>query len=81
MQTVLVTILKTPFSNHSSERQFMCDYYGGGYFDCANIYTEDFDCEDIRKAVKMLVRNKNTNSGSATVVWEVREEADNDKDN
>lgn len=73
--------LKSPFDNQSSERQFISDYYGGGYFDCANLYTGDMDYEDIKKAVKSLVRNKNINSGSAMVLWEVREEADNDKDN
>lgn len=72
--------LKSPFNNTSSERQFISDYYGGGYFDCVNIYTGDIDDEDIKKAVKALVRNKNINL-NATVVWEVSEEADNDKDN
>lgn len=73
--------LKSPFNNHSEERQFISDFYGGGYFDCANLYTCDTDYEDIKKAVKTLVRNKNINSSNATVVWEVREEEDNDKDN
>ena len=72
--------LKSPFNNDSEDRQFISDYYGGGYFDCANIYTGDMDDEDIKKAVKMLVRNKDIN-GNATVVWEVREEEDNDKGN
>ena len=73
--------LKSPFNNHSDvERQFISDYYGGGYFDCANIYTGDMDDEDIKEAVKTLVLNKNINL-NATVVWEVREEADDDKDN
>lgn len=69
--------LKSPFNdfnNESSERQFVSDFYGGGYFDCANIYTGDMDDEDIKKAVKTLVRNKNINCGLATVVWEVNEE-------
>lgn len=66
--------LKSPFDNQSSERQFISDYYGGGYFDCANIYTGDMDFEDIKKAVSTLVRNKNINSSNATVVWEVNEE-------
>ncbi|MBO7716635.1 MAG: hypothetical protein J6S85_23920 [Methanobrevibacter sp.] len=65
--------LKSPFNNASSERQFISDFYSGGYFDCANIYTGDMDNEDIKKAVKTLVRNKNINS-NATVVWEVIEE-------
>ena len=73
--------LKSPFSNASEERQFISDFYGGGYFDCANIYTGDMDSADIKKAVKTLVRNKNINSGNATIVWEVIEEEDNDKDN
>lgn len=68
-----VTELKSPFNNTSSERQFISDFYSGGYFDCANIYTGDFDNEDIKKAVKTLVRNKNI-SLNATVVWEVLEE-------
>lgn len=72
--------LKSPFDNHSEERQFISDYYGGGYFDCANIYTVDMDYEDIKEAVKTLVLNKDI-SLNATVVWEVIEEADNDKDN
>ena len=69
--------LKSPFNNDSSERQFISDYYGGGYFDCVNIYTEDLDYEDIKKAVKSLVRNKNINL-NATVVWEVLEEEENE---
>lgn len=73
--------LKSPFNNQSSERQFISDFYSGGYFDCVNIYTGDLDDEDIKKAVRALVRNKNINSSNATVVWEVREEEDNDKDN
>lgn len=72
--------LKSPFNNDSEERQFISDFYGGGYFDCANIYTGDVDNEDFKKVVKSLVRNKNI-SINATVVWEVCEEADNDKDN
>lgn len=72
--------LKSPFNNNSEERQFISDFYGGGYFDCANLYTGDFDREDIKKAVKTLVRNKNI-SLNATVVWEVLKEADNDKNN
>ena len=35
--------LKSPFNNASSERQFISDFYSGGYFDCANIYTGDMD--------------------------------------
>lgn len=69
--------LKSPFNNQSSERQFVSDFYGGGYFDCVNLYTGDMDFEDVKKAVKTLVRNKNINL-NATVVWEVLEEAENE---
>ena len=70
--------LKSPFNNDSEERQFISDFYGGGYFDCANLYTGDMDNEDVKKAVRTLVRNKNINSGNATIVWEVREEENNE---
>lgn len=70
--------LQSPFDNGSEDRQFISDYYGGGHFDCANIYTGDTYDEDIKKAVRALVRNKDINSSSATVVWEVNEEAENE---
>ena len=61
--------LKSPFDNNSCERQFISDYYGGGFFDCANVYTEDLQYEDIRKAVNSLVRNKNFTAGTV-IIWE-----------
>jgi len=52
-----------------ANRQFICDYYGGGIFGVCDIYTDDMDIESVKKDVaKMLEECLEISDYS--IVWE-----------
>lgn len=55
-----------------ANRQFICDYYGGGSFSVCDIYTEDMDIESVRKEVAKMLKSCLENCG-CSIVWEVIE--------
>lgn len=59
------------FDNQTDERQFVSNLYGGGYFDCANFYTDDIECIDFNREAGKLLCNKDINS-TDLVIWEVK---------